>query len=107
MKNIEKRSNVVCELENKKRFRVDGCIRKMIQELNSYGIITVGSCCGHNRYLLSIVCKSANIDGDYYYELITGVKIPRTRNFYVKDRFGYYYIPEALAYLNDTGGNTQ
>ncbi len=102
MKNIEKRSNVICELGNGKQFRVDGCIRKMIQQLNSYGIITAGSCCGHGRYPLSIVCKSANIDCEYYYELVSGVKIPRTRNFYVKDRYGYYYIPEALVAFNDT-----
>jgi len=100
MKNIEKRNNVVCKLADK-QFRVDGCIRDMVYQLNIHGIQTVGSCIGHGRYPLSIVYKTADINGVAYYELISGVRIPRTRNFYVTDKYGYYYIPEALVAFND------
>lgn len=30
-------------------------------------------------------------------ELLTGVEIPRRRNFYKSDRYGYYYIPEVAS----------
>jgi hypothetical protein len=96
MKNIDKRSNVICRLNDRKQFRVDGCIRDMVYLLNVNGIRTVGSCCGHLRYPLSIVYKTMTNE---YYELISGVKIPRTRNFYKTDKDGFYYIPEALEAL--------
>jgi len=73
----------------------------MVYQLNIHGIQTVGSCIGHGRYPLSIVYKTADINGVAYYELISGVRIPRTRNFYVTDKYGYYYIPEALVAFND------
>jgi len=92
MKNIEKRSNVVCEVGNKK-FRVDGCIRQMIYQLNIRGFDTVGSCAGHLRYPPSVVYKTMTNE---YYELFSGVRIMRTKRFYIKDKDGFYYIPEAL-----------
>jgi hypothetical protein len=69
----------------------------MLYVLNLYGIKTVGSCCGHGRYPLSIIYKTAMNE---YYELISGQRIMRTRNFYKKDKDGFYYIPEALEALN-------
>jgi len=99
MKNIEKRNNVVCELHNKKKFRCDGVIRQMLYVLNLYGIKTVGSCCGHGRYPLSIVYKASPAVNEYY-ELMSGQRIMRTRNFYKKDKDGFFYIPEALQYFN-------
>lgn len=100
MKNIDKRSNVICKLDNGKQFRVDGCIRNMVYLLNNNGIQTVGSCCGHNRYTLSIIYRTSHMGVETFHELISGVKIPRKRNFYVKDKDGFYYIPEALEVLN-------
>ncbi|MCX6822281.1 MAG: hypothetical protein NTW30_05910 [Candidatus Aenigmarchaeota archaeon] len=99
MKNIDKRSNVICRINDRKQFRVDGCIRDMVYLLNFNGIQTSGSCCGHNRYPLSIVYRTCHNGVETFYELISGVKIPRTRNFYVKDKGGFYYIPEALEAL--------
>jgi len=29
-----------------------------------------------------------------YYDVVSGLEIPRTRNFYRLDSEGYYYIPE-------------
>ena len=50
----------------------------------------VASCCGHNKYPRTVVCKGVNRN----YELFTNITIPRTRNFYKRDSEGYYYIPE-------------
>jgi len=71
----------------------------MIYRLNVFGIQTVGSCCGHNHYPLSIVYRTCHNGVETFYELISGVEIPRTRNFYVKDRDGFFYIPEAIKEL--------
>jgi hypothetical protein len=97
-RNIEKRNNVVCDVEGK-RFRVDGCIREMVYLLNIRGIQTIGSCCGHNRYPLSIVYRTSHNGIETFYELISGVEIPRKKRFYFKDKDGFFYIPEALEVL--------
>jgi hypothetical protein len=55
------------------------------------GFKTVGSCCGHGIYPLTIVCRT--VEGKYF-ELISGIDIPRTRNFYRLDKDGFYFIPE-------------
>jgi hypothetical protein len=101
MRNIDKRSNVVCKLDDGKHFLVDSCIRDMVYLLNINGIQTCGSCCGHNRYPLSIVYRTCHNGVETFYELISGVKIPRKRRFYFKDMDGFYYIPEALEVLYD------
>ena len=46
---------------------------------------------GHGRYPLTIIYRTA--DGRFY-ELFSGKQIHRTRNFYKKDKNGFYYIPE-------------
>lgn len=99
LKNIDKRSNVICKLDDGKQFRVDSCIRDMIYLLNVNGIQTAGSCVGHGRYPLSIIYRTSHMGVETFHELISGVTIPRKRNFYVKDKDGFYYIPEALAIL--------
>jgi hypothetical protein len=93
----KKRNTVTAVISAKgtgaKKIRCDECIRKFLQVLNLHGIETVGSCCGHRRYPLTIICK--RIDGRYF-ELISGTDIPRTRNFYKMDAKGFYYIPETI-----------
>lgn len=91
---------MICELDDGKQFRVDGCIRDMVYLLNMHGIQTVGSCAGHQRYPLSIVYRTCHDGVETFHELITGVEIPRTRNFYKTDKDGFYYIPEALDFFN-------
>ena len=76
---------------NAKWIRVDPCIRHFVNSLSMHGYHTVGSCCGHNKYPITIVCKTKS---DRFFELISGKDIPRTRNFYKKDSEGFYYIPE-------------
>ncbi|MCK5018150.1 MAG: hypothetical protein KAS32_13925 [Candidatus Peribacteraceae bacterium] len=74
-----------------KKIRVDLCIRSFIKSITNSEYNTVACCCGHGKYPLTVVCKK---DTDGYYDLISGIEIPRTRNFYRLDSEGYYYIPE-------------
>ncbi len=81
----------MCKLNKKSGdTRIDPCIQDFIFRLKQYGIVTLGSCCGHKKYPMTIVVK------DYagIYEIISGVDIPRKKKFYKKDKQGYYYIPE-------------
>ena len=76
--------------------RIDNCMRNLIQVLNDLLKMAnlptkiVGCCCGHNKYPMTIICKGVNRN----YELLTDATIPRTRNFYKRDKQGYYYIKE-------------
>lgn len=89
----QKRSSVMCFTTERdtEEFRVDPCIRHFIRVMRDMGFNTQGACCGHGRYPLTIICKT--IDGRYF-ELISDINIPRTRNFYRLDKNGFYYIPE-------------
>ena len=82
-----------------KTIRVDACMRNLLRILNLHGIRTVGSCCGHGKYNMSIVVKSYGISGRVY-ELLSDIDIPRQTHFYVKDKEGYYYIPEVVNVKN-------
>ena len=53
----------------------------------------VASCCGHGKYPMTIIVVKK--DG-VIFDLISGIKIPRKRRFYKKDKQGYYYIPETI-----------
>ena len=91
----QKRSSVNFLLHDGKIIRVDPCIRHLIHSLNAHGYNTVGCCCGHKRYPLTIICKTKS---GRFYDLVSGVDIPRTRNFYKMDEDGYFYIPEIVNY---------
>jgi len=77
--------------------RIDKCMRSLIKWIRSQGYETVASCCGHGKYPLTVVIKEP-VHGpsgfSQYFELSTSTEILRTRNFYKKDKQGYYYIPE-------------
>jgi len=73
--------------------RIDPEIRSLVESVNHISFITtVGSCCGHGKYHPTIVVKTS--DNGYFYEFISDTAILRTKRFYVKDKNGYYYIPE-------------
>ena len=93
-----KRSTVLAEVTPFTRFRCDSCIRNLLESMNQHDYHTVASCCGHGRYPMTIVCKRkrGRIFVDKYYDVISGIEIPRTRNFYRLDSEGYYYIPETI-----------
>lgn len=72
--------------------KVDRCLSNLLCFINgNTSFRTLGSCCGHGKYDMSIVCRTPfgfNID------ICSGEIIPRKKRFYVKDEEGYYYIPE-------------
>lgn len=74
---------------------IDSCMRDYIKFLISLNLIPRACCCGHGRYKKTIIVETTNIFGEITnYDLFTGIAIPRKRNFYKKDKEGYYYIPE-------------
>lgn len=81
------------------KFKVDDCMVNLIWILNNHGIKTLGCCCGHGKYKMTVVYESPN---GKRWELFTGKEIPRKKRFYLKDKEGYYFIPECvLPELND------
>jgi hypothetical protein len=72
--------------------RLDPCLKPIIKKINRAGIWkTLASCCGHGKYLLSIIAK--NQQGEIY-EIISGLhlKKPKRHRFYKRDDEGYYYL---------------
>ncbi len=78
--------------------RIDPCMRYLIKALNEHGIETLGCCCGHGKYSMTIVYryKSKDSMNGNIYDFCTGWGIPRETKFYKKDKQGYYYIPEVI-----------
>ncbi len=88
-----KRNYTPVEIE-KKNIYIDECIGDLIEQLNDKKIVkTVASCCGHNIYPPTIVIRLQ--DGTAF-EMKSGLIIPRKRNFYKKDKNGFYFIPETI-----------
>lgn len=83
------------DFKKKARFvKVDKCMANLIRTLNSSEHIsrTLACCCGHGKYPMTIIVNSFGNT----YELISGKAIFRKRNFYRKNKNGYYYIPETV-----------
>lgn len=77
--------------------RIDKCMRNLIEFINKHTCFdTVSSCCGHNKYPMTILVKHKSYDDDVRLDIISGKVIRRKRNFYKRDKQGYYYIPEVL-----------
>ncbi len=72
-------------------FRVDACMTNIIYYLNNHGCKTLGCCCGHGKYPMTIIHQSPN---GKIWDLMSGIEIPRKKRFYLKDKEGYYFIPE-------------
>jgi len=55
----------------------------------------VACCCGHHgKHPMTIVVY--NKSKSFYFDMVSGKKIPRKKKFYKKDKQGYYYIPEVV-----------
>ena len=70
----------------------DICMEKicsLINETTKYK--TLASCCGHGEYPLTIIVSRG---WGLPLELFSQIEIPRKRNFYKKDKKGYFFIPE-------------
>ncbi len=86
----------------KKQFRycsseIDDCLRRLISILNSSclrgHLKTIASCCGHKKYHPTIIVRGSDLDIDIF----SGVWMRRKKQFYKRDKQGYYYIPEVEA----------
>jgi len=77
-------------LTSPKPIRVDSCMKNLIEIMRMKGIETLACCCGHDKYPMTIVIRRYGM----IEELISGRYIPRKKRFYLKDKKGYYYIPE-------------
>ncbi len=98
-------------VNNTKHSRIDKCLKSLMNrlnllfdDLNKYkksDFKIIACCCGHGKYPLTIMVSHTNkwtTDQEKVYnELISGKQIYRKRNFYKKDKQGYYYIPEVKA----------
>jgi len=70
--------------------RIDPEMRNIIDALNTSDYKPLACCCGHGKYPITIIVK-CNLG---IFELVSGKSIPRKKRFYVRDKQGYYYIPE-------------
>ena len=76
--------------------RIDKCMKEFIRALSqiiSSDYKIVACCCGHKKYPISVVLKH---EEGYTFELRSNKEVPKKRNFYKRDKQGYYYIPETL-----------
>lgn len=85
----------MCKLN--KVYMVDKCMVELISFLSRKGIKTFACCCGHGKYAKTIVSYSRKRG---FFDLISGVMIPRIKRFYKKDEEGFYYIPEVEDFYN-------
>ena len=75
--------------------KIDPCMSRLIKLLELFlkkGYKTVGCCCGHGKYPMTLLVKSNGVVIDFF----SGKIIPRKKRFYKRDREGYYYIPESI-----------
>ncbi len=78
--------------------RIDKCMVKLTRFINDNSTHeTLACCCGHGKYPMTVVVRHEyDFDDRKIFELISGVEIKRTRNFYKRDKQGYYFIPEVI-----------
>jgi hypothetical protein len=89
----QKRSTTRVKVDGK-TVRVDACLKDLIPLIDSLlpHQDLLGSCCGHNRYPLTIIVRSRR--SGRVEELISNIIILRKRNIYRMDSNGFYYVPE-------------
>jgi hypothetical protein len=94
----------VKKYKNTSNTRIDDCIKKFVEYLTAYlPHEVVACCCGHGKYPMSLIVEIYNKKSGErtFLEVFSNKIIPRTKNFYKRDKEGYYYIPE----LNIDGGS--
>lgn len=84
--------------------RIDPCMRDYLDFVSiTLNQIPRASCCGHGKYQKSVIIEKTNVLGEVkYFELISGIEIPRKRKFYKRDKNNFYYIPEVVNGNNKT-----
>lgn len=83
-----------CQCKKKGNPRhIDKCMEWIGYFNNNEKLQIVACCCGHGKYPMTIVVRNFQ---SLVWELLSNKRIPRKTRFYVKDKQGYYYIPEVL-----------
>lgn len=72
--------------------RIDKCMVEYVKIKQKSGLKTLASCCGHDKYPVTLVIQGKT----RIYEYISGKTIPRKKRFYKRDKEGYYFIPETI-----------
>ncbi len=74
---------------------MDKCMKPLIKFINlTTQYKTLACCCGHNKYPMTIVVQSRWDNKPI--EILSKTPIPRKKRFYIKDKKGYYFIPEVI-----------
>ena len=83
--------------------RIDKCMKILIENLKVFLKNTdfkiVACCCGHKKYDMTIILEMPDIlfkSKKKYIDIVHNKIIPRKRNFYKKDKQGFYFIPEVI-----------
>jgi hypothetical protein len=86
----------MCKLNKKSgNKRIDPCMKNIVSFINNAtDFTTLGSCCGHGKYHSSLIVKHPSYSDDVRLEIFSHKIIRRKKRFYIKDKQGYYYIPE-------------
>lgn len=82
--------------KNNKGRRIDFCLKPLLKWLTSNDYTVVASCCGHEKYPMTIVVKYMYNGIPKYFELLSNIELLRTKKFYKRDWEGVYYIPEII-----------
>lgn len=83
----------MCKIHNPRK--IDKCMVNLLDVLkHGTNYKVVACCCGHRRYPMTIVCKATK--NGQLFELMHMIDLPRKKRAYVKDKQGYYYIPETI-----------
>lgn len=90
----QSRSSRKINIQGGKIVRVDKCLEHLIEHVNGPYLHTLGCCCGHEKYPMTIVAYDEITEK--IMEICSNKEIPRKRRFYVKDKNGYYFIPEVI-----------
>ena len=87
----------MCKLDRKSgNKRIDPCMENLIFYFRGLDVETLACCCGHGKYPMTLVIKEDVGKGDEIFEVFSSKTIPRKKRFYLKDKQGYYYIPEVI-----------
>ena len=77
--------------------RIDPCMKNLVHYIDMLsgrvGWKVLACCCGHGKYPMTIVVRTR---AGIILDLNSATVIPRKSRFYVKDKDGYYFIPETL-----------
>jgi len=83
-----------CNPKHTNTNKKDICMEKICQLINeTTNYKTLGSCCGHGKYPMTIVVTRGYGNP---IEWFTQIEIPRKRNFYKKNKQGIFFIPEVI-----------